>query len=558
MKLVRSNSLFIIITTILFSVVSFYYLSKVNNLGSNEAVGQLTKKASIIEWGHFPSGRDFKLENLVPDDTFLNYNTQAALGIVENVKTKPSLYYKSNERIYPILLHTRASGLPHYISGQFSRLFPSSIGLIILPWILSITTFLLAFLMVQKSSGLTIPFVLVTLTTPQLIYFTYPFFPDDYASFAAIIFALFIFQKAENKTDFRRIGFLFGLALYIKLAAVILLPLFLILSFKKLFSNIKYILQGSLPFLILFIFVTNFQDFFYLLGHEKTLLKNSQFNLDVFKYFALNQLAPGFTFSHIMSLNPNFPANIHKGLLIQCALQAIATLALIFAFTKLQNLARIISFIILFILGTCLVASGLNEDLLGYMGQGLALLMIVLFIILDKERILARKFLFFTLFGFFLATRIIGFYNWNTEFKKYSQSFNGCVWVYDCMVKDWNESGILKDKQLVTLYYLDIGQIEFFSQEKITPLHVNWKYSRIPSKGNFIDLLLHFPAQEFYILASKELGIATDLATYLKVSEAEVEATLLKNNIKINIVKRYDYPAISREYTLIKLTKINL
>ncbi|MEA9356711.1 hypothetical protein SHI21_10870 [Bacteriovorax sp. PP10] len=556
MKLARPNSLFLIIATVLFSIVSFYYLSKANNLGSNEAAGQLTKKASIIEWEHFPVGSDFKLENLVPDDTFLNYDSKAALGIIENVKSKPSLYYKSSERIYPILLHTRASGIPHYISGQFSRLFPSAIGLIILPWILSIMTFVLALVIVKKSSELTIPFVLVALTTPQLLYFTYPFFPDDYASFAVIILALFIFQKAESKTDFRRIGFLFGLTLYIKLAAVILLPIFFILSFKKVFSNIKYIIQGAIPFLILFIFVTNFQDFFYLLGHEKTLIKPSQFNLDVFKYFALNQFVPGFTFSHIMSLNPTFPTNINKTLLIQGALQAIATVGFIIAFTKPQDIARLIGFIFLFVLGTCVVASGLNEDLLGYMGQGLALLMLVLFIFLDKEKILAKKMLFYTLFGFFFITRIIGFYNWNTEFNKYSHSFNKCVWAYDCMVKDWNESGILKEKQLVTLYYLDIGQIEFFSQEKIKPIHVNWKYSKIPSKENFIGFLSHFPAQEFYILSSKELGIATDLATYLKVSEADVEATLLKNKIKMDIVKHYDYPAISREYTLIKLTKI--
>lgn len=555
MKLLRSH-LFIVVATVLFSIVSFYYLSKANNLGSNEAAGQLTKKASIIDWSHFPAGRDFKLENLVPDDTFINYDSEAALGIVENVKSKPSLYYKSNERIYPILLHTRASGLPHYISGQFSRLFPSATGLIILPWILSITTFILALLIVQKSSELTIPFVLAALTTPQLIYFTYPFFPDDYASFAVLIIALFIFQKAESKTDFRRIGFLFGLALYIKLAAIILLPIFFILSFKKLLSNIKYIIQGSIPFLILFICITNFHDFYNLLSHEKTLIKPSQFNLDVFKYFALNQFAPGFTFSHIMSLDPSFPTNINKGLLIQCALQAVATLGLIVAFTKPKDIARLIGFIFLFILGTCVVASGLNEDLVGYMGQGLALLMLVLFIFLDKEKILARKSLFYSLFGFFFITRIIGFYNWNTEFNKYSQSFKGCVWAYDCMVKDWNETGILKDKQLVTLYYLDIGQIEFFSQEKIKPIHVNWKYSTIPSKEHFIGFLSHFPAQEFYILSSKELGIATDLATYLKVSDSDVEETLLKNKIKMDIIKRYDYPAISREYTLIKLTKI--
>lgn len=556
MKLARANSLFLIIATILFSIISFYYLSKANNLGSNEAAGQLTKKAAIIDWVHFPSGRDFTLEGLVPDDTFLNYDSHAALGIVENVKSKPSLYYKSTERIYPILLHTRASGLPHYISGQLSRLFPSGTGLIVLPWILSIATFILALLMVQKSSELTIPFALVALTTPQLLYFTYPFFPDDYASFAVIILALFIFQKAENKTDFRRIGFLFGLALYIKLAAVILIPIFFILSFKKVLSNIKYLIQGSIPFLILFIFITNFQDFFYLLAHEKTLIKTSQFNIDVFKYFALNQFIPGFTFSHIMSLDPSFPSHINKGLFIQCALQAIATLGLIVTFTRPKDLARIIGFILLFVLGTCVVASGLNEDLIGYMGQGLALLMLVLFIFLDKEKIIARKILFFTLFGFFFATRIVGFYNWNTEFNKYAKSFNGCVWAYDCMVKDWNESGILKDKQLVTLYYLDIGQIEFFSQEKIKPLHVNWKYSTIPSKEDFQAFLSRFPEQEFYILSSKELGIATDLATYLKVSESDVEAILLKNKIKMNIIKRYDYPAISREYTLIKLTKI--
>lgn len=556
MKLTRANTLFIIISTILFSLVSFYYLTKANNLGSNEASGQLSKKASIIDWSYFPSGQNFQVENILPDDTFLNYKSNAALGIIENVKSKPSLYFKSSERIYPILLHTRASGLPHYISGQLSRFFPSSIGLIILPWILSIVTFVLAIFMVKRSSELTIPFILVALTTPQFLYYTYPFFPDDYASFAVIILNLYLFQKADSKNEFRLIGFLFGLTLYIKLAAIILLPIFMILAYKKLLANLKYVIQGSIPFIILFFCITNFQDFIYLLGHEKTLIKTSQFNLDVFKYFALNQFLPGFTFSHIMSLSPNFPSNIDKILTIQYALQFFATSALILAFTKLKDLARTIGFIILFILGTCVVASGLNEDLLGYIGQGLTLLMIVIFLLLDKEKIIAKKALFFTLFGLFFITRLVGLYNWNSEFNKYSQSFNKCVWAYDCMVKDWNQSGILKDKQLVTLYYLDIGQIEFFSQEKITPLHVNWKYSTIPSKEEFIGFLTHFPAQEFFILSSKELGIATDLATYLKVSESEVENTLLRNKIRMDIVKRYDYPAISREYTLIKMTKI--
>lgn len=555
MKVVRPN-LLIILATILFSMVSFYYLSQANNLGSNEAAGQLSKKASIIDWSSFPSGRNATLANLVPDDTFINYDSSAALGIVENVKSKPSLYVKTSNRIYPILLHTRASGLPHYISGIFSRIFPASIGLIILPWILSITTFVLALFMLQRSSWMMVPFILIALTTPQLIYYTYPFFPDDYASFAVIIFALYLFQKSDNPNEFRPIGFLFGLALYIKLASVILLPLFLILSFKKFMSNLKYIIQGSVPFLILFLVITNFNDFFYLLGHEKTLIKTTQFNFDVFKYFALNQFLPGFTFSHIMSLNPDFPTGIGQSLLIQYALQVIATLGFIMTFTKPKNLLRIIVYIFLFILGTCVVASGLNEDLLGYMGQGLALLPLILFLLMDKERILARKTLFYCLFGFFFISRLIGFYNWNTEFHKYSKSFSGCVWAYDCMVKDWSQSGILKDKQLVTLYYLDIGQIEFFSQEKVTPLHVNWKYSKIPTKELFLEFLTRFPAQEFFILSSKELGVATDLATYLKVSEPEVESTLLKNKIKMSIIKHYDYPAISREYSLIKLEKI--
>ena len=556
MKLIRTNSLFIIITIIFFSIISFYYLSRANNLGSNEAAGQLTKKAAIIEWSRFQKGRTFFLEELIANDTFLNYDSQASLKVIENVRSKPSLYFKSSERIYPVLLHTRASGLPHYISGQFSRLFPSSVGLIILPWILSITTFILALLMIQRSSELTTPFILIALTTPQLLYFTYPFFPDGYASFTVIVVALFLFQKAERKNDYRVIGFLFGLALYIKLAAFILLPIFFILSFKKILKNLKYIIQGAIPFLILFVIITNFQDFLYLLGHEKTLIKTFQFNFDVFKYFALNLVLPGFTFSHIMSLSPNFPSHIDKSLLAQYLLQFLAISAFIITFTKLKDLVRIIIFSTLFILGTCVVASGLNEDLLGYMGQGLALLVIVSFILLDKEKALANRTLFFALFGFFLITRLIGLYNWNSQFNKYSQSFTKCTWAYDCMVKDWNESGILKDKQLVTLYYLDIGQIEFFSQEKIKPLHVNWKYSTIPSKEDFVSFLSHFPAQDFFILSSKELGIATDLATYLKVNESEVESILLTNKIKMEIVKTYDYPAISREYTLIKLTKL--
>ena len=547
MKMIRTGTLFITISAILFSIISFYYLTKANNLGSNEAAGQLSKKASIIDWANFPSGQHFSIEDLIAHDTFLNYSSSSSLEIIENVKSKPSLYVKSNERIYPILLHTRASGLPHYISGQLSRFFPSSIGLIILPWILSITTFILTLLIIQKSSELTTSFIIIALTTPQFLYFIYPFFPDGYASFAAIIYALFLFQKAERKNDFRLIGFLFGLALYIKLAAFILIPVFFILSFKKLLRNFKYIIQGAIPFLILFAVITNFQDFIYLLTHEKTLIKSSQFNFDVFKYFALNQFLPGFTFSHIMSLNPNFPSNINKDLFVQYLLQFLAMSGFIIVFTKLKDLARILIFIMLFTLGTCVVASGLNEDLLGYMGQGLALLMLISFMLLDKEKVIAKKTLFFTLFGLFFITRLIGLYNWNSEFNKYSKSFNKCTWAYDCMVRDWNKSGILKNKQLVTLYYLDIGQIEFFSQEKIKPLHVNWKYSTIPSKEEFISFLSYFPAQEFYILSSKELGVATDLATYLKVSESEVTSTLLKNKIKMDIIKHYDYPAISRE-----------
>lgn len=552
----RTESLFIIFSTILFSLISFYYLSTANNLGSNEALGQLTKKASIIDWSYFPEGQDFNLKSILSDGAFLNYDSKADLGIIENIRNKPSLYYKSSERIYPILLHTRASGLPHLISGQFSRIFNPSIGLMILPWILSITTFVLSFLIIKRSSGLSHLYVLAALTTPQFLYFTYPFFPDDYASFSVLALAFFIFVKAKSIKEFYLIGFLFGLAFYIKLAAVILLPIFFIFSYKKLISNLKYIIQGSIPFLILFVCITNFQDFFNLLAHEKVLVKSSQFNFDVFKYFFLNQFLPGFTFSHIMALNSDYPVSISKGLLIQYALQLLATSALLIAFVRPKNILRISVFTMLFIAGTCVVASGLNEDLIGYMGQGHVLFIILLLMFLDNERILARKILFYTLFGLFLTTRLIGLINWNTEFNKYSQSFKGCVWAYDCMVKDWNQTGILKNHQLVTLYYLDVGQIEYFSQEKITPIHVNWKYSQIPSKESFKQFLKHFPAKEFYILSSKELGIATDLSTYLKVSESEVASELLRDNMKIEIVKRYDYPAISREYTLLKLTKI--
>lgn len=556
MKLERSNIAFIIIATLIFSMSSFYYLSKANNLGSNEALGQLTKKASIIDWNFFSPGQDFNLKTLLADDTFLNFDTSTTTGIKEDVRSKPSLYYKSAQRIYPILLHTRASGLPHFLSGQLSRLFPADIGLIILPWLLSITTFVLALMIIIKRTNFSIPFVLAALTTPQFLYYTYPFFPDDYASFAVIVFALFIFQKAQTVKEFYWVGFLFGLALYIKLAAIILIPLFFIISYKKILSNIKFIIQGSIPFLIIFVFITNFQDFFNLLAHEKVLVKNFQFNLDVFKYFALNQFLPGFTFSHIMSLDPNYPTEINKSLLIQYLLQFMATVGFLFVFIKPKNLVRLIIFITLFILGTCVVASGLNEDLIGYMGQGHVLFILIIFMLLDKEKIQARNILFSVLFGLFLATRLIGLYNWNSEFNKYSQNFKSCVWAYDCMVKDWNESGILKNKQLVTLYYLDVGQIEFFSQEKITPVHVNWKYSKIPSEEEFLQFLKHFPDKEFYILSSKELGVATDLSTYLKISESEVEAMLLKNNIKMEVVKRYNYPVISREYTLTKLTKI--
>lgn len=560
MKQSRITFYSIALATLIFSFVSYYYISQANNLGSNEASALLTKKTSIINWDKFQKGQGQVPSKLVGSDTFLNYPLNPTLALHEDNKSKPSLYIRTSSQIYPIFVQTRTGALPHFIIGKLARWFSPDMALAILPTLLSSTCFFLSALLVsRKNRNMIFPFLLVALTAPQFVYFLNPFFPDSYSSFTTVLCVFFLLVTTDKKQIYYLIGFLLGLAIYFKISSLTLFPLFLIFFPRKIFSNLKSIIWGSSPFILFFLITFNFSDFFHLLTHERTFIKHSQFNFDVIKYFTLYNFSPGISFTNIISLNPFFPKIIFlkdgNSILIYIV-HSIAFILFFINFVRVRDLLKSISFLILYIMTTCAVVSGINEDLIDFMAQGIYFFTVILFLHIDPSKIVLRKKIFILLFSFLCIVRCVSFWSWNNAFAAYKQQFQGCVWAYDCMVKDWKKNGFLQNHQLITLYYLDVGQIEYFSQETITPLHVNWKYSTIPTHDNFLDFLKKYPAQEFFILSSKELGVPTDLAKYLGVKESDVQITLLRNLIKMDVIKQYDYPGISREYTLIKLSRI--
>lgn len=559
MKQSRITYLTLALATLIFSSFSYYYIFQANNLGSNEASALLTKKTSIINWSKFKTGQGQPPSELVDADTFLNYPLTPSLALHEDRRTKPSLYIRTSSQIYPIFVQTRTGALPHFITGNFARWFSPDTALGILPFLLSVGCFFLSLKMVSRNQNLIFPFLLFALTAPQFIYFLNPFFPDSYSSFSVVLCALFLLNTSEDKKTYYLIGLLLGFSIYLKISSLTLFPLLLIFYSKKIFSNLKAIIIGTSPFILFFLFTFNFTDFYYLLTQERTFLKGPEFNTAVFKYFSLYNFAPGISFTNILSLNPLFPeiSTATDSLSIFIYITHAAMFSWFFIkFVEYKNLLKTFSFLILYIFTTCAVVSGINEDLIDFMAQGLFLFTVLLFLNIDPSKLVSQKKVFVLTFSLLIAARALSFWNWSNEFAIYKKQFNGCVWAYDCMVKDWQQSGVLKNHQLITLYYLDVGQIEYFSQETMIPLHVNWKYSTIPSKDDFLDFLKNYPKKDFFILSSKELGVPTDLAKYLHVAEPDVQSILFKNQIKMEKIKHYNYPGISREYTLIKLSKI--
>jgi hypothetical protein len=560
MKQSRITFYSIALATLIFSFASYYYILQANNLGSNEASALLTKKTSIIDWDKFQKGQGQAPSKLVGSDTFLNYPHNPTFALHEDYKSKPSLYIRTSSQIYPIFVQTRTGALPHFITGNLARWFSPDMALAILPIFLSSICFFLSVLLVsRRNQKMIFPFLLMALTAPQFVYFLNPFFPDSYSSFTTVLCVFFLIVTTDKKKFYYLIGFLLGLAFYFKISSLTLFPLLLIFYPKKIFSNIKSIILGLSPFILFFLVTFNFSDFFYLLTQERTFIKHSQFNFDVIKYFTLYNFSPGISFTNIISLNPFFPklSFLKDGNSILIYINhSIAFILFFINFVQVRDLLKSISFLILYIITTCAVVSGINEDLIDFMAQGIYLFTVILFLHIDPSKIFSRKKIFILLFSYLFIIRGVSFWSWDNAFFAYKKQFQGCVWAYDCMVKDWKKSGVLQNHQLITLYYLDVGQIEYFSQETIIPLHVNWKYSKIPTHENFLDFLKKYPAQEFFILSSKELGVPTDLAKYLGVKDSEVQLTLLRNLIKMDVIKQYDYPGISREYTLIKLSRI--
>jgi hypothetical protein len=125
------------------------------------------------------------------------------------------------------------------------------------------------------------------------------------------------------------------------------------------------------------------------------------------------------------------------------------------------------------------------------------------------------------------------------------------------MARDLVKNNLLNNKPLITLFYLDVGQLEYFSSEKIIPLHAHWKYSIHPSPDAFLNFLKKIPSEEFYILSAKGLD-AKNLESYLGHKTVDLEKFLKKNNLQVDMIKDYKYTSFNLSYQLYRIRRVQI
>lgn len=122
--------------------------------------------------------------------------------------------------------------------------------------------------------------------------------------------------------------------------------------------------------------------------------------------------------------------------------------------------------------------------------------------------------------------------------------------MYDCMYNDWQKKNYLGNYPLITLNFLDVGQVEYFSRETVIPIHFASSFSKDPTEEQVIDFLQRFQHKEFRMLSSGGTHISgRSLNFYVKPEKIE------SLGLKFEVMETYQFPEMRKRYQLLKVTR---
>lgn len=530
----------------LFALVSWNYMSRFYYVGSYESAVSLSKRPVIIDWDKFSRVDPAKPSEYVIPDTFLNFDS-GENGLKKEPNLFPSTYYKSDEGLFPLYMRPKNGGLPLYIIRKFSDWTSPDVARQLYNWLICVAGFAFSCLYIFRKSGATIPFMAFSLITPQIFFLNYANFPSASLTFAISLGILFWIERAEKKFEFFLIGILCSICFFCKLANILTFLPLLLFYWQKVWKNKFLVLAGLIPWIMVILISMDFGHFVTVVLDER---KGDVSYVSAVIQGLIQYVSPDLQFRHVMYLMK--PASeVIRGSLWWFLISLISSLAfalILFRNCVSKNLGWKIAAILIwqFIIFIKL-APAIKGDLISYFDRALYLAVILLAAHMRKpNKLVTVSFVIFLLFRGGVA------FNWNREFNEYTKSLNHCSWVYECMYNDIADKKLIGDKPLVTLNYLDIGQFEFLSGEKLIPLHVNSRLTRTPTGEELIKFFISLPSQEFFILASggpdgKQLG------NYFRPPMSKF--ILQGFGWKVETVRTYQYPELLKTYSLLKITK---
>lgn len=537
----------IAILFIVFSLVSWNYMSRFYYVGSYESAISLSKRPAIIDWDKFSKSDPSIPSQFVVADSFLNFDAQAT-GLRKEPNLFPSTYYKGKESIFPLYMRPKNGGLPLYINRKMSEWFSPEVARPLFNWLMCILAFAFSCFYISRNSGSTIPFMFFALVTPQIFFLNNSNFPSATLTFALMLAIIYWVERAEKKIGFFCIGLLCALCFFCKLSTLLIFPPLLLFYGKKIWQNKFVLLAGLIPWLLVTLIAVDFVHFVTKVLDER--------RGDISYFSAVIQsmvqiVSPDLQFRHVMYIMKPVSEVIQNSLwwFWLSAITALTFVVILFRNCVPRNLGwkLAVVFIWQFIVFLKL-APVIRGELIAYFDRAFYLAVVLLAARMMKpNKLVTISFIVFLLFRGGVA------FNWNQEFNQYTKSLNGCSWVYECLYRDWDNGKMLEGKPLVTLNYLDIGQLEFLSREKLIPLHVHSRLTRIPSQEELLKFFISIPSKEFFILASGKPD-GKSLEHYMQ--QQTMEGIFKALGFKIELVKVSDFPELLKSYSLLKVTKI--
>jgi len=542
----RVKNLLLITLTIVFAWSSWQFVSRYFFLGSLEARTFISKRAVVIQWAQYRKDAPFHLPDYLEPDTFKTFIPADGFDLVDDPARIPALYIKNGESIFPLLLFTKNSGMGGLLVRLVAYFSSPEMGLVFTTWLLGMMAFGISLFYIRKTSDQCLPFVFIACFSPPMFFYLYSQYPVSGFVFVLVLSVFTIMRFWEKPGAFALAGAIGGMAFFTQMSSALYIPAMCILFWPKIRKNLWPLFLGFLPFLIFVLLYFNV-EFMKDNLEERNLLKGLAVYLDSLWHFLLDFSNPE---RHMSHLTPGQLFSERPFSYVTFFLTWIPVIILSWKLIEKKDLLRLGSITVIHCIIITLIARDFNDDYYLYVAMGIYLVSVLFLSSIKKTETKKSPIVIASLVAL-LTGRILSSSAWTMEFMKSTWDLENCVWTYSCMVRDWNQNPkLIGDHPLITLYFLDVGQIEYFSGEKIIPIHFSPRYEREPTEDEVADFLRRFPYKEFRILGSgTRPKNGRTLLSYLS------QETVNSLNLKIELLKEYNFRAQERRYRLLKVTR---